>query len=126
MASTIQDKLTMIKKIATDFSKSPFGRSTEDGTYNGTRFRELFLKKWVAECLESNETLEIDLDDLDIPMTSSFMEESFGGLVRFGYASKEKLKEILSFRSTDPSYEFEIFEYIEEAVSDSQAQMYKY
>lgn len=126
MAGTIQRKLMMIKKIATDFSKEPFGRSKEDGTYNGTRFREQFLKLWVKQSIELDEKLSIDLDDLDIPMTSSFMEESFGGMIRFGYVEKKQLLSLLSFQSEDSSYEIEIRSYIDEAEHEPKAEIYKF
>jgi hypothetical protein len=114
----------MLKKLSKDFSKSPFGRSKVDSKNNGTRFRENYLKNWVSDCLDKNEKLIIELNDLDIPMTSSFMEESFGGLVRFGYIEKEKLLELLDFDSDDQSYEYEIRDYISEAKFDPNAVMY--
>ena len=115
----------MFKKLSKDFSKVPFGRSKIDGKDNGTKFRELYLKKWVSDCLSSNEDLTIELNDLDIPMTSSFMEESFGGLIRFGYVEKPKLLEILKFQSNDMSYTYEIIEYISDAIFDPNAIMYE-
>lgn len=124
MANTIQSKVIMLKKLSKDFSKSPFGRSKVDSKNNGTRFRENYLKNWVSDCLDKNEKLIIELNDLDIPMTSSFMEESFGGLVRFGYIEKEKLLELLDFDSDDQSYEYEIRDYISEAKFDPNAVMY--
>ncbi|WP_165742809.1 DUF4325 domain-containing protein [Pseudoalteromonas sp. Z9A6] len=115
----------MLKKLSKDFSKIPFGRSKIDGKDNGTKFREKFLKNWVDECVKSDEQLTIELNDLDIPMTSSFMEESFGGLVRFGHANKEKLLAILNFKSDDESYTYEIIDYISKAEYDSEAKMYE-
>ena len=115
----------MLKKLSKDFSKIPFGRSKIDGKDNGTKFREKFLKNWVHECVKSDEQLTIELNDLDIPMTSSFMEEYFGGLVRFGHAKKEKLLAILNFKSDDESYAYEIIDYISKAEYDSEAKMYE-
>lgn len=114
----------MLKKLSKDFSKSPFGRSKIDSKNNGTKFRERYLKLWVEECIRKNEKLTLDLNDLDIPMTSSFMEESFGGLVRFGYVDKVKLLEILTIESDDSSYVFEINDYISDATPDPDAFMY--
>ncbi len=125
MANTIQSRVIMLKKLSKDFSKIPFGRSKIDGKDNGTKFREKFLKNWVDECVKSDEQLTIELNDLDIPMTSSFMEESFGGLVRFGHANKEKLLAILNFKSDDESYTYEIIDYISKAEYDSEAKMYE-
>lgn len=124
MANTIQSRVSMFKKLSKDFSKVPFGRSKIDGKDNGTKFRELYLKKWVSDCLSSDEDLTIELDDLDIPMTSSFMEESFGGLIRFGYVEKPELLKILKFQSNDMSYTYEINEYISNAEYDPNAVMY--
>lgn len=125
MANTIQSRVIMLKKLSKDFFKIPFGRSKIDGKDNGTKFREKFLKNWVDECVKSDEQLTIELNDLDIPMTSSFMEESFGGLVRFGHANKEKLLAILNFKSDDESYTYEIIDYISKAEYDSEAKMYE-
>tara|TARA_B110000211_G_C14069985_1_gene549464 strand:+ start:1528 stop:1884 length:357 start_codon:yes stop_codon:yes gene_type:complete len=116
--------MIMFKKLSKDFSKIPFGRSKIDGKDNGTKFREVHLRKWVSDCLASDEHLELDLNDLDIPMTSSFMEESFGGLIRFGYVEKADLLRILKLKSDDMSYIYEINEYISNAIQDPSAIKY--
>lgn len=115
----------MLKKLSEDFSKSPFGRSKTDGKDNGTKFRERYLKSWVQECIENEDQLIIELNDLEIPMTSSFMEESFGGLVRFGYVDKVKLLEMLNLKSDDKSYIYEITDYITDASYDPEAKLYE-
>lgn len=115
----------MLKIIAKDFSRSPFGRSKVDSKHNGTKFRELFLKGWIEESIKDGKKLTLDFNGLDIPMTSSFMEESFGGLIRFGHFKKETVLEVLDFKSKDETYVEEILFYINDAEYNPDAEMYE-
>jgi hypothetical protein len=105
--------------IAKDFSEKPFGRyHTEqkghpsDGKWTGERFRTEHLLKAFKN--NSDEKITVYLDDVKRGFGSSFLEESFGGLVREGI-SKKQIKKRLVINSKDKDYIDEIWEYIEEA-----------
>ncbi len=100
-------------KIAEEFTKFPAGRFIDDGRFSGERFREEFL----VPKLKEYDTVVIYLDGVK-GYGSSFLEESFGGLVRKGYFSADDLKkklEIVSDDSIFKSYITEIWGYINDA-----------
>lgn len=101
--------------LAKDFSPNPFGRYPSDGPNSGERFREEKLRNALAECKQRQETLEVYLDDVPIGLGSSFLDESFAGLVIKRYFSLQDLKNFLVIKTSDPSYNDEIWSYIEEA-----------
>ncbi len=73
----------MSKKIiiAKDFSKFPGPRYIRQGPNSGELFRDTKLYPAFIEAYEKGSKLEIDLDGV-AGYGSSFLEESFGGLVR--------------------------------------------
>lgn len=73
----------MIKiTIAKDFSDAPGGRYIEEGPFSGELFRNEILKPKYLETLHANEkSLMIDFDGA-FGYSTSFLEESFGGLTR--------------------------------------------
>ena len=93
--------------IGKQFARYPAGRYLADGPYNGQKFREEFL---VPALQGKDEEIEITLNDAR-GLKSSFLEETFGGLVRAGYKADELLRR-LKFVSQDPSLVEEINEYI--------------
>ena len=97
--------------IANDFSSRPLGRyHPEDGQFSGERFRTKFL---VPALKQTSNKISINLDGLKM-LTSSFMEEAFGGLVRKeGFDAKELLDR-LEFDHTDPFDE----NYVKEVIAD--------
>lgn len=102
--------------LAKDFSDNPFGRYRTDGPNSGEAFREDFLKNLLDKCKENNETLHIYIDDVPIGISSSFLSESFGGLVTKKYfSSDELLSSLLTIETEDKSYITEINTYIREA-----------
>ena len=64
-------------EIAKDFTPFPAGRYEKDGPYTGEGFRKRFL----VPALKQYDSVEIILDGT-IGYGSSFLEESFGGLIR--------------------------------------------
>lgn len=98
-------------RVATDFSRYPAGRYSDDGPFSGEAFRENLL----LPQLRSGSTVTVVLDGVR-GYGSSFLEEAFGGLVRAGFSTKE-LKERIVLNSKDPSLLEEITEYIERGVS---------
>lgn len=93
--------------IGLDFGRYPAGRYLTDGPYNGQKFREQFL---MPALQSSDEFIDIVLSDAR-GMKSSFLEETFGGLVRAGFRAEELIRR-LRFESRDPTLVEEIHEYI--------------
>lgn len=88
-----------------DFSKSPFGRYKTDSRYSAEVFRDTVL----IPALLSNEHVELDLNGLDVELGSSFLEETFGGLVRSSKLSPTELTKRLTLVSDD-SYDIKRIE----------------
>jgi hypothetical protein len=100
----------MIKiNIAKDFSSKPFGRYKSDGQWSAERFRQENL---LPAFSSSNENIEVYLNDVVRGFGSSFLEESFGGLIREN-VDYEDIKSRLVIKTTDADYEEKIWEYIE-------------
>lgn len=68
-------------KIAKDFADTPGARFESEGPNSGEKFREELLAPKYEEAFRDGKKLEIDLDDC-YGYATSFLEESFGGLVR--------------------------------------------
>lgn len=102
----------MIYKITEQFTNKPGGRYKSDGPLSGEEFRENELKRLIAE----NDGKKIMLDfDGGYGYGNSFLEESFGGLVREGI-SKEKILATFDFKSDEePSLINKVQRYINEA-----------
>jgi hypothetical protein len=95
--------------IAKEFSPYPAGRYKTDGPFSGENFREILV-----QLLKKHDHITIDLDGSK-GFGSSFLEESFGGLVRHGYFSAEDLRNKISINSKIEAYINDIWDYIEEA-----------
>lgn len=96
-------------RIASDFSRHPAGRYISDGPYSGEAFRKKFLEK----PLNDGEIVVVDLDGTR-GYGSSFLEEAFGGLVRFGLP-KDQLVKSIELRTSRPSLKQEIVDYLQSA-----------
>lgn len=95
--------------VATAFSPAPAGRDLADGPFPGAKFRDELLRP----ALGKYDSVTVDLDGT-AGMGSSFLEEAFGGLVRFGF-SEEVLRRRLAIRSGRASYIERIWGYIAKA-----------
>lgn len=94
--------------IAKNFSIVPLGRYPTDSAYNGETFRNKIL----LPALKKNTPIEINLDGVD-GYGSSFLEESFGGLVReCNYSAEDLLKRFTFISNEDPTLIEEIHHYI--------------
>ena len=71
----------MFIKISTDFTDTPGGRDIKEGPFSGEQFRKEILSPKYAEALKKGEKLTVDFDGC-FGYATSFLEESFGGLVR--------------------------------------------
>lgn len=102
--------MTKVIDIAKDFSKYPAGRVVTDGNFSGERLRDDYL----LPALNENAKITVILDGTR-GYGSSFLEESFGGLVRVhGFAADELIARI-DFISSRPIYVKEIIGYIKNA-----------
>lgn len=67
--------------IANDFSKTPGGRYINEGPNSGELFRKQILLPKYKQAVEGNTELVVNFDGC-YGLPTSFLEESFGGLVR--------------------------------------------
>ena len=84
----------IIIKIATDFSRIPGARYPEEGDYSGQEFRQNVLHPALKKAIEMNVKLIVDLDGT-AGLGTSFLEESFGGLIRRDHINYNILKQTL-------------------------------
>ncbi len=98
--------------IAKDFSDTPGGRNTSDGRFSGELFRKEILEPAFKD---GHENITIILDGT-FGYPPSFLEESFGGLVRTKkWKKKEILKRLVLVSNEDQSLVNKINKYIESA-----------
>lgn len=104
----------MIKiKISDDFSKTPGGRYINEGEFSGEEFRDTILISKYKEAIDNNEKLLIDFDGC-YGFPTSFLEETFGGIVR--KVGNKKIKDILIIVSNDrPNLKDKVLNYIDNA-----------
>ena len=112
----------LIKISIAEFSPVPAGRTREDGPKSGEVFRDEHLVPALQEAGKEEKIVEVSLDGVE-GLGSSFLEESFGGLIRKRDYTMEQLKKLLCFAEPkDPAYPPYIrliWEYIEEARPDA-------
>ena len=97
--------------VARDFSRSPGGRTVDDGPYSGERFREELL---VPALKAGSDDVEVDLRGA-LTFGSSFLDEAFGGLVRKHRFSPALLRKRMHIRSDLELYVSKIWSYVEDA-----------
>ncbi len=85
------------------FTKYPGPRYRGDGPFSAEQFREEWLEPRLSQCLASGDYLEVVLDGVS-GYGSSFLEESFGGLVRRGY-TESQLTQSLRIKNETPRFE---------------------
>lgn len=105
--------MTISINVGEEFYPRPAGRFYEDGSHSGQRFREEFLLPSINRLAEG-EKLHIDFSTVTMA-GSSFLEESFGGLIRKRNISKDKLLSILEITSKRQIIIKRIYEYINDA-----------
>lgn len=67
--------------VAHDFTETPGGRYAQDGKWSGEEFRKRIIEPKLVEIIQSGGKLRISLDGV-AGYATSFLEETFGGLVR--------------------------------------------
>lgn len=101
--------------IAKDFSRIPGARFPKEGDHSGQEFRRNVLLPKLREAITNNEQLQVILDGT-AGLGTSFLEESFGGLIREDDVQYEVLQKTLVLVSEeDEEYIDEINQYIKDA-----------
>ncbi len=96
--------------VAKDFSRTPGGRYISESKWSGEEFRQNHLEP----PLRLGKTITVDLDGV-VGITSSFLEEAFGGLVRvFGV---DIVKRISFVAPTRPTRARKALEYVQRAIA---------
>ena len=99
--------------IVKDFSDTPGGRTQSEGKYSGESFRESLLLPGYIAAKEKNEKLIINFDGA-FGYPPSFLDESFGGLVKKLH-QKDILNNIIIESNDDLTVEKRIYKYVKEA-----------
>ncbi|MDE2363297.1 MAG: STAS-like domain-containing protein [Hyphomicrobiales bacterium] len=89
--------------IAKDFSPYPGPRYRRDGEFSGEEFRESLLYPKLVRALAENGKVIVVLDDV-AGYGSSFLEESFGGLIRRGLGITD-IRKSLEIRALTPRFQ---------------------
>ena len=89
--------------IAKDFSVTPGPRYIIEGDYSGQDCREKILLPRLQSAVSENKKLFIDLDGT-AGYGTSFLEETFGGLIRENGYKHDDLLSILEFKSDEETY----------------------
>jgi hypothetical protein len=92
-----------ILSIAENFSKYPAGRSRRDGPFSAEHFREDQLIPALRDAQQSGDRVIVVLDGV-YGYSSSFLEETFGGLIRRRVFPPDWLRDSLEIRANDPIY----------------------
>jgi len=97
-----------------DFTTTPGARYRVDGDFSGEEFRDDFLLPAFRTASDTDMIVTVDLDGTH-GYATSFLEETFGGLVRVtgdhDAASRLRIK-----TADEPGLEDEILQYMAEAV----------
>ena len=100
-------------KIAVDFSINTGGRYIKDGDFSGELFRDELLIPKLMEAIGKKEKLIIDFDG-GYGYSPSFVEESFGGLIRKGLNYRDILSAIKIISFEDISLIDDINKYLKD------------
>ena len=106
--------------IVKEYTDKPGARYESQGSNSGEKFRDEILYPKFIEAINNNEELSIDLDG-GYGYGSSFLEETFGGLVRRLKKEKndnyKKVNQIIKIKSNDNNTWIEkINQYIENEI----------
>lgn len=105
----------IVLNIAKDYTRCPGARYEREGDYSGERFREDFLAPMLKEAIKAGVKLEVILDG-SAGYSTSFIEESFGGLIRTNHYTLQEVKDnIIIISDEDPTYEKDINDYWQHA-----------
>lgn len=109
----------MIINVAKDFSTAPGPRYRSEGKFSGEEFRCDLLFPKFQEVLESGGQLTVELDGT-AGYGTSFLEESFGGLIRENHLNLLQLNSFLKLVSLEePELLVEINDYMRDAADEA-------
>lgn len=101
--------------ISADFSTTPGPRYISEGKYSGELFRQKFIYLFVNEAIINDKPFEVNLDGT-AGYATSFLEESFGGLIRIHHLPYDKIIKLLVLISEEEDYLIDdIQEYLNDA-----------
>lgn len=109
--------------IGRDFSDAPAGRTPADGPFSGERFRDEIL----VPALKENDKVVVDISEIE-GVGSSFLEETFGGMIRLGIFTFEELSAKLEVKTSDPLFEMcppRVQKYMRDAKEDLKKKVVK-
>jgi len=96
--------------MASEFSVDLGPRKIEHGNFSGERFRDYIL----IPLIEKDSTITLDFNDV-LTAPSSFLEETFGGLIRKGFKLSDINKRVEIISEEDPWINEMIIKYLKEA-----------
>ncbi|MEX2345698.1 MAG: STAS-like domain-containing protein [Balneolaceae bacterium] len=106
-------------KIARDFNYSPGPRYIDEGKNSGEKFRKEILKDAFSRAITENKRVIVDLDGTD-GYGTSFLEESFGGLIRDeGLAYDEIIKRLEIISNEEDYLKNDVYEYLKDAQDEN-------
>lgn len=100
-------------RISSDFSATPGARHRDEGPYPGDEFRDDILIPEYEKAVKNNQKLIVDFDGC-YGYATSFLEESFGGMVR-KLRKKGILNDIVLVSTEDSSITDLVEKYVKEA-----------
>jgi|1048.fasta_scaffold29970_2 hypothetical protein len=101
------------------FSPTPGPRYIHEGKFSGELFRKNVLYPRVSEAIEKNIPFEVNLDKT-AGYGTSFLEESFGGLIRMHKLSYDKIMHLMTLISKEEDYLIDdVNEYLKDAYEES-------
>ncbi|WP_424964065.1 STAS-like domain-containing protein [Ekhidna sp.] len=107
-------------KISTDFSLTPGPRYIHEGKNSGEKFRKEVLFPKMKEALAKKISITVNLDGTD-GYGTSFLEESFGGLIRNNELDYKEIMANLTLISDEEEYLIDdVHEYLKDAYEESQ------
>jgi len=110
---------TLSLRVAQEFSITPGARYEFEGKFPGEDFRDNHLYPKLVKAIESDKVLVVDLDGT-AGYGTSFLEESFGGLIRERGLSLEEINSHMNLISKEEPYLIEdINEYLQEAAMEA-------
>ncbi|MGI9323243.1 MAG: STAS-like domain-containing protein [Pseudomonadales bacterium] len=94
--------------VVNDFHEKPFGRYRYEG---GDSCAEVFREEHLIPAMQKYDHVVVDLSGYDY-YGSSFLEETFRGLVRAGFSCEELNQKLKVVHTRLPSIEAEVLGYI--------------
>lgn len=98
-----------------EFSPTPYGRYVTDGPNNGESFRIKFLAPALKDPAVDKVVVKLDSVKPGYEYGSSFLEESFGGLIRVSGLPIDLVLDKLELETKYEDYKLEIRNYLKKA-----------